>query len=83
MKESGVVKVDRTDIGASDHFLVWCEWLEQHNVLTKGKRVITWWDLEQFGDDEVKTKYQEASSGCVKLLYGESSELCRQGCGRK
>ena len=25
MRESGVVQVDRTDIGASDHYLVWLE----------------------------------------------------------
>ena len=35
MKESGVVQVDSTDIGASDHFLVWLELGRTTNVLRK------------------------------------------------
>ena len=42
MRESGIVQVDRTDIGASDHYLVW---LELGRTSRKGKRVIRKWRL--------------------------------------
>ena len=48
MRESGVVQVDRTDIGASDHYL---ELGRTTKHSRKGKRVIRKWRL---GDDEVK-----------------------------
>ena len=53
MRESGVVQVDRTDIGASDHYLVWLEL----GRTTKHKRVIRKWRLDRLGDDGVKLKY--------------------------
>ena len=60
MKESGVVHIDRTDIGASDHFLVWLELARTTKNTRKGKRVIRRWRLERFADVEVKAKYREA-----------------------
>ena len=54
MRESGVVRVDRTDIGASDRYLVWLELSRTTKHSRKGKRVIRKWRL---GDDEVKLKY--------------------------
>ena len=54
MRESGVVQVDRTDIGASDHYLVWLELGRTTKHSRKGKRVIRKWRL---GDDGVKLKY--------------------------
>ena len=47
MRESGVVQVDRTDIGASDHYLVW---LELGRKTKYSKRVI------RLGDDGVNIK---------------------------
>ena len=60
MKESGAVQVDCTDIGASDHFLVWLELGRTTKCIKKGKRVIRRWHLDRFVDDEVKAKYRDA-----------------------
>ena len=57
MRESGVVQVDRTDIGASDHYLVWLELGRTTKHSRKGKRVIRKWRLDRLGDDGVKLKY--------------------------
>ena len=38
MKDSGVVQVDSTDIGASDYFLVWLELGRTTKCIKKGKR---------------------------------------------
>ena len=57
MRESGVVQVDRTDIGASDHYLVWLELGRTTKHSRKGKRVIRKWWLDRLGDDGVKLKY--------------------------
>ena len=53
MRESGVVQVDRTDIGASDHYLVWLELGRTTKHSRKGKRVIRKWRLDRLGDDGV------------------------------
>ncbi len=50
MRESGVVQVDRTDIGASDHYLVWLELGRTTKHSTKGIRK---WRLDRLGDDGV------------------------------
>ena len=53
--------VDRTDIGSSDHFLVWMELgRATTNTSKKRNRVIIRWRLDRFGDDEVKLSYQNA-----------------------
>ena len=54
MRESGVVQVDRTDIGASDHYLVWLELGRTTKHSRKGKCVIRKWRLDRLGDDGVK-----------------------------
>ena len=51
MKESGIVRVDRTDIGLSDHFLVWGELARTTKCAKKGNSVTRRWRLV---DDEVK-----------------------------
>ena len=50
MEVSGNVHVDGTDIGSSDHFLVWMELCRATKTSKKRKR--------RFGDDEVKLRYQ-------------------------
>ena len=60
MKESGIVQVDSTDIGASDHFLVWLELGRTTKCIKKGKSVIRRWRLDRFVNDEVKAKYRDA-----------------------
>ena len=46
--------VDGTDIGSSDHFLVWIELGRANKTSKKRKYVIRRWHLDRFGDDEVK-----------------------------
>ena len=57
MSVSGNVHVDNTDIGCSDHFLVW---MESAKAFKKEKRVIRRRRLERFDEDEVKLRYQNA-----------------------
>ena len=52
--------VDGTDIGSSDHFLVWMKLSRASKTSKKRKRVIRRWRLDRFGDDEVKLSYQNA-----------------------
>ena len=56
MAVSWNVHVDNTDIGCSDHFLVWMELAKNF----KKKCVIRRWHLERFEEDEVKLWYQNA-----------------------
>ena len=60
MAVSGNVHVDNTDIGCSDHFLVWMELGRTAKNFKKEKRVIRKWRLERFDEDEVKLRYQNA-----------------------
>ena len=60
LEVSGNVHVDGTDIGSSDHFLVWMELERATKTSKKRKRVIRRWRLDRFGDDEVKLSYQNA-----------------------
>ena len=54
MAVSGNVHVDNTDIGCSNHFLVWMELGRTAKSFKKEKRVIRRWCLERFDEDEVK-----------------------------
>ena len=60
MAVSGNVHVDNTDIGCSDHFLVWMELGRTAKNFKKEKRVSRRWRLERFDEDEVKLRYQNA-----------------------
>ena len=60
MAVSGNVHVDNTDIGCSDHFLVWMELGRTAINFKKEKRVIRMWRLERFDEDEVKLRYHNA-----------------------
>ena len=50
MAVSGNVHVDNTDIGCSDHFLVWMELGRTAKNFKKEKRVIRRWRLERFDE---------------------------------
>ena len=63
LEVSGNVHVDGTDIGSSDHFLVWMELSRATKTSKKRKCVIRRWRLDRFGDDEVKLSYQNALKG--------------------
>ena len=54
MAVSGNVIVDSTDIGCSDHFLVWMEIGRVTKRGKKVKRVLRRWRLERFDDVKVR-----------------------------
>ena len=60
LEVSGNVHVDGTDIGSSDHLLVWMELGRASKASKKRTRVIRRWRLDRFEDDEVKLSYQNA-----------------------
>ena len=60
MRESGEVNVDSTDIGVSDHFLVWFELDRVAKCCRKQKRTIREWRWDSFAEDGVKRKYCQA-----------------------
>ena len=60
MTESGDVQVNISDIGASDHFLVWLELGRITKCCTKQKRTIRKWRVDRFSDEGVRAKYSEA-----------------------
>ena len=57
LKKLGKLCVDRTDIGISDHFLLWLELGHLTKRHTKGKHVIKKWRLDRFDDKEIGVKY--------------------------
>ena len=62
LKNLGKLCVDRTDIGISDHFLLWLELGRLTQRHTKGKRVIKKWRLDRFDDKEIVIRYKKALS---------------------
>ena len=62
LKKSGKLCVDRTDIGISDHFLLWLELERLTKRHTKGKRVIKKWRLDRFDYKEIVKHYKNALS---------------------
>ena len=60
---SGNLHVNCTDIGSSDHLLVWMELGRASKTSKKRKRVIRRWCLDRFGDDVVKIKLSECING--------------------
>ena len=66
MQASGSVQVDNTDIGTSDHVLVWIELGRTARFVKKQKRRIRKWRVERLKEEEVRQKYQEALEDEVK-----------------
>ena len=56
LRESGDVCIDSTDIGMSDHFLVWLELGRTAKNSRKQKCTIRRRRLDKFGDDVVREK---------------------------
>ena len=71
MAVSGNVIVDSTDIGCSDHFLVWMEIGRVTKRRKRVKRVLRRWCLERFDDVKVRVTYQKALQAEV-LRFTES-----------
>ena len=53
LQVSGSVQVDDTDIGKSDHFLVWMELGRTVKTAKQQKRVIKKWRIERFQEEEL------------------------------
>ena len=62
LKKFGKLCVDRTEIGISDHFLLWLELGHLTKRHTKGKRVIKKWRLDRFADKEIVIRYKKGLS---------------------
>ena len=65
MVASGEVHVESTDIGCSDHFLVWMELGRVAKCSTRDRHVIRKWRLDRFDDEEVNRRYQNALKSLV------------------
>ena len=79
MEVSGNVHVDGTDIGSSDHFLVWMELSRATKTSKKRKHVIRRWRLDRFGDDEVKLSYHNALRAEVHGFSGSIKSKVEKG----
>ena len=79
MRESGEVNVDSTDIGVSDHFLVWLELGRVAKCCRKQKRTIRKWRLDRFAEDGVKGKYCQALRAEVESFSESIREKVVQG----
>ena len=77
--ESGEVNVDSTDIGVSDHFLVWLELVRVAKCCRKRKHTIRKWRLDTFADDGVKGKYCQALRAEVESFSDSIWEKVVQG----
>ena len=62
LKKSVKLCVDRTDIGISDHILLWLELGRLTKCHTKGKRASKKWRLYRFDDKEIVIRYKKALS---------------------
>ena len=79
MAASGKVQVDNTDIGCSDHFLVWMELGRITNRSRKEKRVIKRWRLDRFANEEVNVRYQEALKAEVDTFSESIKNRVQEG----
>ena len=81
LQVSGKMYVDSTDIGSSDHFLVWMELHRASKTSKKRKSVIRRWRFDRFGDDEIKLSFPNALMAEVHD-FSESTK-CKIERGRK
>ena len=79
MEALGEVNVDSTDLGCSDHFLVWMELGRATQSAKREKRVIRKWRLERFDDAEVKHRYCSALKDEVSGFVESISRLEQSG----
>ena len=79
MRESGDVQVGTTDIGASDHFLVWLELRRVTKCFKKQKRTIRKWRLDRLADERVRVKYKEALKAEVEAFSESIRERVSEG----
>ena len=75
------MSIDYTDIGCSDHFLVWMELGRIVKSKRKVKRVIRKWRLDRFENDEIKLRYQNTLKDEVNRFSESISSMVK--CGMK
>ena len=76
---SGDVHVDSSNIGCSNHFLVWME-LGRACKLTKSRRrIIKKWCLHRFEVEDVRSKYQKALEEEVKGFSESIRQIMSKG----
>ena len=73
-KASGDVHVDSSDIGCSDHCLVWMELGRAYKLTKSRRRIIKKWCLDRFEVEDVRSNYQKALEKEVRGI----SESIRQ-----
>ena len=71
--------MDGTDIGSSDHLLVWMELGRTSKTSKKITRVIRGGRLDRFGDDEVKLSYQNALMAEVHAFSESTKSKIERG----
>ena len=79
MRESGEVNIDSTDVGVSDHFLVWLELGRVAKCCKMQKRTIRKWHLDRFAEDGVKGKYCQALRAEVESFSDSIREKVFRG----
>ena len=83
LEVTGNVHEDGTDIGSSDHFLVWMELGRASKTSKKRKLVIRRWRLDRFGCDDVKLSYQNSLMAEVHGFSGNIKSKIERHKGTK
>ena len=83
MKDSSPLYVDQSDIGSSDHYLVWLELgrIAKHKRVKR--RVIRKWRVRRFSDSEVRSAYRAALRGEVESFSESIKKKMEMGSGGK
>ena len=73
------MQIDTTDIGASDHFLVWLQLGRVIKCFKKQKRTMRKWRLDRLADEGVRVKYKEALKAEVETFSERIREKVSEG----
>ena len=80
MKESSNVFVDRTDIGSSDHYLVWFELGRNFGKSRrKARRILYKWRIDRLQDKEIRNEYQAELGLHASDFFQTLDDLYREG----
>ena len=79
MKESSNVFVDSTDIGSSDHYLVWFELGRNFGKSRKkARRILYKWRIDRLQDKETRNEYQDELGLHANDFFQTLDDLCRE-----
>ena len=80
MKASSDVFVDRTDVGSSDHYLVWFELGRTFGRnRKKAKRILYKWRVDRLQDKAIRNEYQAELGLCANDFFQTLSDLHQEG----